>query len=123
MLYMCLISYDPTMPFEGLMLQQEHAALEQEMRDRGVYVSGAGLLPVEAGSSVRLRDGKPVVTDGPFAESKEVAGGYYLIDCATSEEAVAWAARIPTEKRSWVDVRPIALFHPNVERIAAMARA
>jgi hypothetical protein len=63
-----------------------------------------------------VRGGKTLKTDGPFAESKEVLGGYYIVDCS-EEEALAIAARIPVERRSWVDVRPIALFHPNVERI------
>jgi hypothetical protein len=121
MLYMCLISYDPTMPFEGPVLQPQHAKLEQELRELGVFVSGAGLMPVEQGASVRIRDGRPLATDGPFAETKEVAGGYYLLDCETQEQAIEYARRIPTEKRSWVDVRPIALFHPNIERIAAMS--
>jgi hypothetical protein len=118
---MCLISYDATVPFEGPVLQPKHAEIERELRALGVFVSGAGLMPVEAGTSVRLKDGKPLVTDGPFAEAKEVAGGYYILDCKDIDEAVEYASRIPVEKRSWVDVRPIALFHPNVERIAAMA--
>lgn len=120
MLYMCLINYDPTMPFEGPSLQPQHAKLEQELRQIGVYVSGAGLMPVEAGTSVRLKNGQPLATDGPFVESKEVAGGYYILDCNSLEEAVGYASRIPIEKRSWVDVRPVALFHPNIERIAAV---
>lgn len=120
MLFMCLINYDPTLPFEGPLLQPKHAELEQELRRLGVYVSGAGLMPVEAGTSVRLKNGKPLATDGPFAETKEVAGGYFILDCQSIDEAIEYASRIAVEKRSWVDVRPIALFHPNLEHIAAM---
>jgi hypothetical protein len=69
------------------------------------------------GKSVRVRGGKPLTTDGPFAETKEAVGGYYIVDCDEAE-ALAIAARIPVEARSYVQVRQIALFHPNVERIA-----
>ncbi|MCH7484430.1 MAG: YciI family protein [Chloroflexi bacterium] len=119
MLYILLINYDPSLPFEGPLLQPKHAELESELRDKDLYVSGAGLMPAEQGS-VRVRDGTALKTDGPFAESKEVAGGYYIVDCS-EEEAIEIAGRIPVEKRSWVDVRPIALFHPNVERISKIA--
>lgn len=121
MLYMLMINYDPSIPFEGPVLQPEHAKLELELRDQGKFVSGAGLIPVEATGHVTVRDGKVLKTDGPFTETKELLGGYYIVDVATVEEASAIAARIPVEQRSWVEVRPIALFHPNVERIAAMA--
>lgn len=121
MLYMLMISYDPTVPFEGRVLQPEHAKLEAELRERGMFVSGAGLLPIEGGGHARVRHGKALYTDGPFTETKEVLGGYYIVDC-TEEEAVEIAKRIPVEQRSWVDVRRIALFHPNVEKMRAIAQ-
>ena len=120
MLYMLMINYDPSIPFEGPLLQPEHASLEAELRERGLFVSGAGLFPVETPGSFRVRQGKVLKTDGPFAETKEVLGGYYIVDCSENE-AIEIAARIPVERRSWVDVRRIALFHPNVEQIAALA--
>jgi hypothetical protein len=119
LLYMCLINYDPSQP-PGEFLQPKHAELEAELRERGVYVSGAGLTPVEAGGSVRIKDGRPMTIDGPFAETKEVLGGYYILHCATLDEAVQHASRIPVESRSWVDVRPIFLFHPNIDKIGAV---
>jgi hypothetical protein len=121
MLYMLMINYDPSLPFEGPVLQPEHAKLEDELRERGIYVSGAGLMPVEAGGSYAVRDGKALPTDGPFAETKEVLGGYYMVDC-DEDEALEIAARIPVETRSWVDVRRIALFHPNIEKEAALGQ-
>ena len=120
MLYMLMINYDPSKPFEGPLLQPEHAKLETELREAGIYVSGAGLMPVEATGSRCVRDGKILATDGPFAESKEVLGGYYIVDC-NEDQALEIGARIPVEKRSWVEVRQILLFHPNVERITALA--
>jgi hypothetical protein len=117
---MLLINYDPSQPFEEPVLQPEHAKLEAELRERGLFVSGAGLMPAEAGS-IRVRGGQTLRTDGPFAETKELIGGYYIVDC-TEDDAIAIAQRIPVEERSWVDVRRIALFHPNIGRIAALAR-
>ena len=121
MLYMLMICYDPTAPPVGSEqnLQPKHHKLELELRERGVFVSRAGLWPVEAAKTVRHDGGKIVVTDGPFAESKEAIGGYYIVDCEEAD-AVAIAGRIPVESRSWVQVRPIALFHPNIARISSM---
>jgi hypothetical protein len=113
MLYMLLICYDPTVPPvpSEQNLQPKHAEFEQELRAKGKFVSGAGLWPVERAKRVRTRDGQTMVSDGPFAETKEALGGYYIVDCDEAE-AIATAARIPVESRSWVEVRPIALFHP-----------
>ena len=119
MLYIRLLTDDPSLPCEGPLLQPKHAELERELRDKGQYVSGAGLMPVEQGS-VRVRNGKALKTVGPFAESKEVTGGYYIVDCS-EEEAIEIAGRIAVEKRSWVDVRAIALFHPNAEYISKIS--
>ena len=58
-------------------------------------------------SIVRVRDGEPLVVDGPFAETKEALGGFYLIECATKEEAVDWAKKIPLREGGYIDVRPI----------------
>jgi hypothetical protein len=124
MFHMLLICYDPTIaPIASEQaLQPEHAKLEQELRAAGTYVSGAGLWPLETAKTVRRRDGKANMTDGPFAETKEAVGGYYIVEC-DENEAVAIAARIPVESRSWIEVRKIALFHPNVSRIAQMTDA
>ena len=121
MLYMLLICYDPTTPpiASEQNLQPEHHKLELELRERGLFVSGAGLWPVEAAKSIRKQGGKAMTTDGPFAETKEAVGGYYIVECDEAE-ALAIAARIPVETRSWVQVRPVALFHPNVARISQM---
>ncbi len=118
---MLLICYDPTMPqgASAQNMQPKHRELELELRERGVYVSGAGLLPVEAAKTVRYQAGKAAVTDGPFAETKEVLGGYYIVE-SEEAEAVEIAKRMPVDSRSWIQVRPIGLFHPNVARISQM---
>ena len=116
MLYMLMICYDPTAPADPAEpnRQPEHSKLESELRERGTYVSGAALWPVESGKTVRVKDGQTLTTDGPFAETKEAVGGYYIVDC-DEDEAIVIAARIPMG-RAWIQVRPLALFHPNVER-------
>jgi len=119
---MLLICYDHTAPPDAsdkANLQPEHHKLEVELRERGQYVSGAALWPVEGAKSVRSVDGKAVVTDGPYAESKEAVGGYYIVDCDEAT-AIEIAGRIPVGSRSWVQVRRVALFHPNVGRISQM---
>jgi hypothetical protein len=118
---MLMINYDPSVSFEGPVLQPDHARLEAELRERELYVSGAGLMPVEAGGTFRVRAGEAVGTDGPFTETKEVLGGYFIVDC-DEKEAIEIAKRIPVEPRSWVDVRRIALFHPNLQKISVIAQ-
>ena len=85
----------------------EYLALTEAMNERGAYVASNRLAPVSTASTVRVRDGEEVVTDGPFAETKEQLGGYYLIDVETLDEALEWAARMPTARRGSIEVRPI----------------
>ncbi len=116
MLYMFLICDDPTVPLEPSdppNLQPKHAELEQELREKGTYVSGAALYPYRGPTIVRVKNGKAIGTDGPFAETKEAIGGYYIIDCEDEEDAIANAARIPVSPSSWIQVRPIILWHPK----------
>ena len=87
MLYMFLITYDPNVPRDPSQppsLQPAHARLEQELRERGVYVSGAALMPAEGVPPVRVKDGRVMATDGPFAETRELTGRllhYRLQEC------------------------------------------
>jgi hypothetical protein len=116
MLYMLLICFDPKVPPTGN-LQPEHAKLEKELRASGEYVSGAALWRTGVGR--RINGG---ATDGPFAETKEAVGGYYIVDVAGEPEAEAIACRIPAGEAGWIEVRRIALFHPDAERIASLTR-
>jgi hypothetical protein len=83
-------------------------AYTQTLRDAGAMVSGEALHPVETASTVRLRDGESLVTDGPFAETAEVLGGFYVIDVPDVETAREWAAKIPMRVGS-IEVREIAV--------------
>ncbi len=84
--------------------------LDQELRDAGVYVAGEALHPTATAQTVRVRDDEPLVTDGPFAETKEQLGGFYLIDVPSREEALRWAAKIPSAPYGPVEVREVMVF-------------
>jgi hypothetical protein len=86
---------------------QEYGAYTQELRDKGVMVAGDALQPTSSATTVRVRDGEQLTTDGPFAETKEQLGGYYLIDVETLDEAIEWAAKIPGARQGTIEVRPL----------------
>jgi hypothetical protein len=85
----------------------EYMQFTQEIKSSGKYLAGAQLHPTAAANSVRLRDGKQLVTDGPFAETREQLGGYYLIEARDLDEATSIAARIPSARLGTVEVRPV----------------
>ena len=85
-----------------------------EMRNAGVLRSGAELKPTHSATTVRVRNGKPVTTDGPFAETREQLGGYYLIDVPNLDEAVRWAAQCPAASTGSVEVRPLGVSSVSV---------
>jgi hypothetical protein len=84
-----------------------HNAYSQEMIASGVMRGGDPLVPTSAATSVRVRDGKPVTTHGPFAETAEQLGGYYLIECANLDQALSWAAKNPSAAVGTIEVRPV----------------
>jgi hypothetical protein len=92
---------------------QEYFALIDDMTRRGQYLGGNPLRPTSTARTVRVRDQKPVVIDGPFAETKEQLGGYFLVEVTDENEAAAIAARIPAARRGSVEVRPIAPVPPR----------
>lgn len=85
----------------------ESAQLAQDLSASGTYLDASPLHPVATATSVRVRDGKRVVTDGPFAETREQLGGYYLIDARDLDEALGIAERIPPAKFGTVEIRPV----------------
>jgi hypothetical protein len=85
----------------------EAVHLAQELHAKGQYLLAAPLHPVATATSVRVRDGKRQVTDGPFAETREVLGGFYLVDVNTRDEAVEIASRHPGARLGTVEVRPV----------------
>ena len=85
----------------------ESTQLAHELKAQGHYLATAPLQPVSTATSVQVRDGKRLVTDGPFAETREQLGGYYLINAQDLDEAIAIAARIPGARRGTVEIRPV----------------
>jgi hypothetical protein len=112
MKYLCLICAERVMEDmteqEAALHFQDYEAFVAEIRRDGQYVSGNRLKPAAAATTVRVRDGRATVTDGPFAETKEQLGGYFVIDARNLDEAIAVASRIPGAKIGCVEVRPIA---------------
>jgi len=86
---------------------QRYFAFDEEAKAAGVFVGGDALKPSATSTCVRNRDGKMLMTDGPFAETKEQLGGYYILECKDLDEALAWAAKIPAADSGTVEVRPI----------------
>jgi len=84
----------------------QHLAVSADLRAAGKLVHANRLSFSDAATTIRMHDGKPVVLDGPFAESKEVLGGFYLIDVASKEEAIEWAKRLPLREVGAIEVRP-----------------
>jgi hypothetical protein len=111
MRYLLLINNDrnapPPTPAEMQTMIQVHGRLGEALRAAGKMVVGDRLRPDSDGVRVRLKAGQPQVTDGPFTETKEALGGYYLIECDTKDEAVEWAKKIPLREGSFVEVRAI----------------
>ena len=85
----------------------ESAQLTQELNARGQYLSASPLHPVATATSVRVRDGRRVVTDGPFAETREQLGGFYIVEAKDLNEALDIAERIPPARFGTIEVRPV----------------
>ena len=85
----------------------ESAQLARDLHASGHYLDASPLHPVATAKTVRMRDGKPLTTDGPFAETHEQLGGYYVVDVNCLEEAVAIAARIPAARVGTIEIRPV----------------
>jgi hypothetical protein len=101
---------------EHARVQAGHRAVMTETASRGILGGAEPLMPTSTATTVRHKDGKLVVMDGPFAETKEQLAGYYILDCENLDEAIDWASRIPTEcggRQGSVEIRPIRLFSAN----------
>ena len=111
MKYLLLI-YDEEKSFEKMTEAQmrqlvgEYGQFTQEIQASGHLKASARLQPTAAATSIRIRDGKRMVTDGPFAETREQLGGYYLIEAKDLDEAIGIAAKIPSARRGTIEVRP-----------------
>ena len=102
-----------------------HGEFGEAAGKAGVMLGGDGLQPVATATTVRVRDGERLLTDGPYAETKEQLGGFYMLECKDLDEALAWAARIPEAKTGAIEVRPVMVYDetPGGDSAAAEATA
>ena len=129
MQYMILIYGDErnfaTLANDAEAQKQMYAAYTRygaSMREAGVLRGGAELKPTHSATTVRVKNGKPVTTDGPFAETKETLGGFYLVEAADLDEAIGYAAMIPGARYGCIEVRPVWDYViPGVEAATATA--
>jgi hypothetical protein len=95
------------MPENAPELYQAWTAYMEEANAAGVMLSNNGLAPGASATTVRVREGKSLITDGPFAETHEQLGGYSLLECENLDEAIRWAEKIPTAKYGAIEIRPL----------------
>jgi hypothetical protein len=121
MRYMLLIydAFGEVPEEEQQAIMGEYFAYSEEIDRAGIVVASEALHPVETAKSVRLRDGERLVTDGPFAETRETLGGFYMVDVDSEEEALEWAARIPSARFGTVEVRRTVVFDREQQSVGA----
>ena len=110
MQYMLLIYHNEKEPFnpaDQSKMLQEYLAFTQDIVKAGQFKAGDRLQPTTSATTVQVRNGKTITTDGPFAETKEQLGGYYLVEAKDLDEALALAARIPGARHGSIEVRPL----------------
>jgi hypothetical protein len=113
--YMLLI-YDEERTVQDMSEEERNAFMgeyftyTQELRDAGAYIAGDALQPTATATTLSVRNGKTLTTDGPFAETKEQLGGYYLIEAESLDGALEWAAKIPSARIGKIEVRPVVVF-------------
>ena len=111
MKYLCLVYFEPgalahLSPDEHAALDRESLAYDAELARRGHFIAASALQPVALASTIRRRSGKPVVMDGPFAETKEVLGGFIFVEARDMDEALEIASHIPVGRYGAIEVRP-----------------
>jgi hypothetical protein len=124
MMLMIPLGYESALPDTQPDPERVRAMMEYNtaLKEAGVLITLDGLHPPSAGARVSFASGKPVVTDGPFTESKEVLGGYWMIDVASREEAIAWASQCPASANEIIEIRQVqemADFSEELQRAAA----
>jgi hypothetical protein len=108
-------------PDQQMESHARYGAFTAEVKRRGLFQAGEALEPTNTATTVRVRDGKSVVTDGPFAETKEFLGGFYLLDCKDLDEAIELAAKIPAAESGSIEIRPIWELPPEYAAAAGAA--
>lgn len=120
MKYLCLVYYDEkiinamTQP-KWQELNEECVACGEDLRNSGHMIAGNALHPTTTATSLRVRDGKTLITDGPFAETKEQLAGFYMLEARDLNEAIQMASKIPPAKLGCIEIRPIRELNPTVD--------
>jgi hypothetical protein len=118
-------SFADATPEDASNMTAAYMALTREMEAAGIVLGGEGLQPTTTATTVRVRDGERLLTDGPFAETRETLAGFYLIDVDDLDAALGWAAKIPGAASGSVEVRPVMTYDgvhsPSADRSAAAA--
>ncbi len=99
---------------EAKAIYEEYFAFTEDLQAQGKLISAHELQPTAAATTVTVRDGETLTTDGPFAETKEALGGYYLIEADSLDEAIEWAARVPSARDGKIEVRPVVMREAEV---------
>ena len=112
MQYMLLIygagdSWQELTPEQQQQIGAEYFTFTEELRAAGKMVAGDALQPTQTATTIRVQDGETLTTDGPFAETKEQLGGYYLVEADSLDEAIEWAGKVPGARHGSVEVRPL----------------
>jgi hypothetical protein len=110
--------WDSATPEDIQETMSAYDAFGREAHERGAYLAGEGLQPTSTATTVRVRNGERLITDGPFAETKEQLGGFYLLECKDLDEAIELAAKIPGAKSGSIEVRPVM----DYEAVAAQTQ-
>jgi hypothetical protein len=126
--YLCTIygdesQYGDATPDQINAVMAAYGAFSEEAGQAGVILGGEGLEPTSAATTVRVRDGERVLSDGPFAETKEQLGGFYLLECDSLDEAIEWAAKIPGAASGSVEVRPVMNYEGSGQEDAERSAA
>jgi hypothetical protein len=128
MKYLCLIygdetGWDNATPEQMSEVMAAYEAFGREVEESGAFLAGEGLETTSSATTVRVRDGERMLTDGPFAETKEQLGGFYLFECGSLDEAIDLAAKIPGASTGSVEVRPVMNYedtgHEDAQQSAA----
>ncbi|HEY6527377.1 MAG TPA: YciI family protein [Cellvibrionaceae bacterium] len=120
MKYLCLVycneqEFNNLSPSEWKTLNERCVDCVASLQSSGHYIAGDALHPVHTATSVRLRDGKVIITDGPFAETKEQLAGYYLLEARDLNEALLLAQKIPAASMGCIEVRPVRTLNPEID--------
>jgi len=112
LIYGSVAAYNQMTEAERASVMQGHIAFHNAVQERGIVVGGEPLQLPSAATTVRIRNGKTLITDGPFAETTEQLGGTYVLECKDLDEAIEWAKMLPEAQTGSIEVRPVMVMPP-----------